>query len=254
MEQARLLPDRVSIAGFGKGLNLVPVHLEWGPAGLREGGRLADVVVVVDVLSFSTAVVAAVEAGVDVYPQRGEDAYTPRIAERLGAHRAGPRGRGPSLSPASLACLPTGDRVLLPSPNGGRLSLAAAATGATVVAGCLRNATAVGAWLAERPRRIVVVAAGEQWRDGAPRLAVEDLLGAGAVLAASGQTLSAEARVAAGAFNAARRHLAALLHSCTSGRELAAQGYAHDVHWAADVDASSVVPVLVDGAFRAFAP
>src|SRR3989442_814510 len=78
------LPDQASIAGLAAGHTLVPVHLEWGWAGLREGGRLADVVVVVDVLSFSTAVAAAVAAGVDVYPLRPHERYAERMAERLG--------------------------------------------------------------------------------------------------------------------------------------------------------------------------
>ncbi|MGH9280511.1 MAG: 2-phosphosulfolactate phosphatase [Acidimicrobiales bacterium] len=229
----------------------MPVHLEWGRDGLREGGRLADVVVVVDVLSFSTAVTAAAESGVVVYPLRENDDYGPRVADKLGAHLADRRGGPASLSPRSLAQLPSGDRVVLPSPNGGRLALEAAAAGATVVVGSLRNASAVGAWLSGRPRRGVVVAAGEQWRDGSPRFAVEDFLGAGAILAAAGHTLSAEAQVAADAFVAARPNLAAILHSCTSGRELAARGYSEDIRWAADLDASSVVPVLTDGGFRA---
>lgn len=227
------------------------MHLEWGVTGLREGGRLADVIVVVDVLSFSTAVVAAVESGVTVFPMREADDYGPRVAARLGAHLAGRRGSTVSLSPASMAGLPPGDKVVLASPNGGALSLDAAAAGATVVAACLRNASAVGAWLGGRPRRVVVLAAGERWRDGAPRFAVEDLLGAGAVLAAvSGVELSAEAQVAAEAYRAARADIGAILSSCTSGRELAARGHVGDIAWAAEIDASTVVPVLRDGAFR----
>lgn len=227
------------------------MHVEWGAAGLRESGRQADVVVVVDVLSFSTAVSVAVDRGVIVHPHRYNDDYAPRVAERLGARLAGGRGEAVSLSPPSLAGLTPGERVVLPSPNGAGLCLDAAATGATVVAGCLRNASAVGAWLALQPRRAVVIAADEHWRDGKPRFAVEDLLGAGAVLdALPDDALSAEAQVAVGAFRSARSRLVDLLRSCTSGRELAARGYAHDVRWAADLDASAYVPVLVDGAFQ----
>jgi 2-phosphosulfolactate phosphatase len=226
------------------------MHLEWGLAGLREGGRLADVVVVVDVLSFSTSVAVAVAAGVTVHPMRADDAYAPRIADRLGAHFASRRGHEVSLSPPTLARLPAGERVVLPSPNGGRLSLEAAATGATVVAGSLRNASAVGAWLAQREQRVVVVATGEEWREGTPRFAVEDLLGAGAILSSMpAEALSAEAQVAVAAFRGSRETLHELLRSCTSGRELAARGYVQDVLWAAQLDASPVIPVLVDGAF-----
>ena len=92
------------------------MHLEWGLTGLREGGRLADVVVVVDVLSFSTAVAVAVSAGVKVYPVRVADEYAAKIADRLGAKLATPRGESVSLSPPSLARLAAGTAVV-PSPQ-----------------------------------------------------------------------------------------------------------------------------------------
>ena len=124
--------------------------------------------------------------------------------------------------------------------------------GATVVAGSLRNAAVVSAFLAEQPRRVAVVAAGERWRDGTFRVATEDLLGAGAVLSgvADGD-LSAEARVAVHAFRASRADLETVLRSCTSGRGLAAVGAVDDVICAAGLDASPVLPVLRDGRFSA---
>ncbi len=226
------------------------MHLEWGRQGLREAGRQADVVVVVDVLSFTTAVTVAAERGVAVHPMRPGEPYAASVAERLGAHLAGKRGAAVSLSPLTLARLGPGERVVLPSPHGATLALEAAATGATVVAASLRNAAAVAAWLAGHQRRVVVIASGETWRDGAPRNAIEDLLGAGAVLSHfPPSTLSAEARVAAEAFRASQVELEAIMRGCTSGRELAALGYVDDVICAADLDAADVVPVLVDGAF-----
>ncbi|MGH9226302.1 MAG: 2-phosphosulfolactate phosphatase [Acidimicrobiales bacterium] len=226
------------------------MHLEWNLAGLREGGRQADVVVVVDVLSFSTAVAVAVERGVEVYPYRVNDDYAVRVAEQLGAVLARPRPAEVSLSPVSLARLEAGTRVVLPSPNGATLALEAASSGATVVAGCLRNASAVSRFLTAQQRRVVVVAAGERWRDGTFRVAVEDLLGAGAVLAGvPGADLSAEATVAVNAFRSSRPDLEAVLRSCTSGRELSAVGSTEDVLWAAALDASPVVPALRDGRF-----
>ena len=61
--------------------------------------------------------------------------------------------------------------------------------------------------------------------------------------------MSSEARVAAAAYRASRDGIAEILRSCTSGRELAARGFAEDAAWAAVVDATPVVPILVDGAF-----
>lgn len=76
-------------------------------------------------------------------------------------------------------------RLVLPSPNG---SAIASATAGTVVAACLRNATAVARWLgfrlADSGTAVTVIAAGERWPDGSLRPALEDLLGAGALLSA----------------------------------------------------------------------
>lgn len=220
------------------------MHVEWGLAGLREGGRQAEVVVVVDVLLFSTLVVMAAERGLDTWPVRAEDQYAGRIAERVGAALVvDPRD--------GLGAIASGQPLAVVSPTAA-LCLAAAASGATVVAAGLRNASAVGRWVgAGGPRRVVVAAAGERWRDGTPRVAVEDLLGAGAVLAATGfEVMSAEAQVAVAAFESSRPSLGEILRTCTSGRELAARGRGADVPRAAELDASDVVPVLRNGAFR----
>jgi 2-phosphosulfolactate phosphatase len=101
-----------------------------------------------------------------------------------------------------------------------------------------------------------VVAAGERWRGttGPLRPAVEDLLAAGAVLAAAGPPpeRSVEAAVAVGALDAlaAVGDVSAALLGCASGRELVERGRRDDVLLAAAVDATDVVPVLVDGTFR----
>lgn len=228
------------------------MHVEWGEAGLRECARAADTVVIVDVLSFCTSVSVAVDRGALVYPMRVGEQYAPQLARRLGAHLAGPRGDRFSLSPLTVGRLQAGERIVLPSPNGGGLSLAAARRGMTVVAGSLRNASAVAAWLREQRGRFVVLAAGERWRDGSLRFATEDFLGAGAILSElDPDRLSPEALVAAAAFRAARAHLAVTIRDCTSGQELAADGYTEDLEWAADLDVSGNVPILVDNAFKA---
>ena len=96
-----------------------------------------------------------------------------------------------------------------------------------------------------------MVAAGERWPDGSLRPAVEDLWGAGAVLGAlERDAMSPEARVAASAYAEVRSDLASELRDCASGRELVEAGFGRDVEIAADVDVSSVVPVLHEDAFR----
>lgn len=236
------------------------VRLEWGPVAVQALAPL-DVAVVVDVLSFSTTVTVAAEQGMAVYPFRWRDHRAAAFAQEhdaaLAVQRQDARAvGGVSLSPASVACAAGVRRVVLPSPNGSTLSALLAESGATVVAGCLRNAAAVARWLVPRleaGESVAMVPAGERWPDGSLRPAVEDLWGAGAVLdavlALGRADLSVEAAVAVAAFRGAG--LPADLTGCSSGIELGAAGFPEDVSIAGELDASDAVPVLSDGAFRA---
>ncbi len=119
------------------------VMSEWGLAGVEALKGQISVLVIVDVLSFSTAVDIAVSRGAVVFPtaEHGPDAEA--MAARIGAVLA-QRQRSvtvPSLSPASLLDVADGLKLVLPSPNGARLSLAGGAL--PVLAGSLRNAGAV---------------------------------------------------------------------------------------------------------------
>ncbi|MFJ9824143.1 2-phosphosulfolactate phosphatase [Streptomyces sp. NPDC101160] len=236
------------------------VSFGWGPVDARRLGARAECVVVVDVLSFTTAVGVAVEAGTAVHPYAWADetagAYAREHDAVLAVGRRAATAHHPwSLSPAALRAAPAPARLVLPSPNGSTIAAEAGRSGATVVAASLRNATAVARRLADRPEaRIAVVAAGERWPDGSLRPALEDLLGAGAVLAAlhallPGATLTPEATAAATLWTATKDPAAAL-HGCDSGRELYEYGYPQDVEVAAETDSSATVPVLVDGAFQ----
>jgi 2-phosphosulfolactate phosphatase len=227
-------------------------RLEWGVTGVRVLAPVVDLVVVVDVLSFSTAVTVAVERGARVIPYPFRDGTARAYAKSIGATLASPnRGApGPTLSPSSLLGLRPGDLLVLPSPNGAACAVAAAEAGAMVVAGSLRNASAVGRLVAAHGGASAIIAAGETWPDGGLRPAVEDLVGAGAILAmVEPAGLSPEARGAVGAFHTARARLAAILRDSASGRELIGAGFEPDVELAADHDATDLVPVLVDGAF-----
>lgn len=223
------------------------VRVDWGRAGARELGRRCPIVVVCDVLSYSTAVSIATARGVAVWPHAWDDppGAAARAAE-VGALLAGPRGSDVSLAPGSLAVLPAGTDVVLPSPNGAACVLAAAATGATVVAGSLRNASAVARWIADDRGDVGLVAAGERWPDGSLRPSYEDWVGAGTIagLLADRFVWSAEAEAAAVAARVRRS-----LFEVASGIELEERGYDRDVLMAEDVDADDVVPVLVDGRF-----
>jgi 2-phosphosulfolactate phosphatase len=236
-------------SGFG-------IRFGWGPNDLRRLAPGADVVVIVDVLSFSTAVDVALGRGAIVLPYARHDGTEQEFAaandavvasqrrtstasnpveaaadddasrpadtaptarptdapSRTGSSdtpsttRPGDRPSptaptdGPwtpeptgeadtvppgwSLSPASLTTIEAGTRLVLPSPNGSALAFGAndAGAGAVLVA-CLRNASATAQACIDADI-VAVIAAGERWRGatGPLRPALEDLLGAGAVI------------------------------------------------------------------------
>lgn len=236
-------------------------RFDWGLDGLDALAPHCDVIVVVDVLRFTSAVSAAIEAGAVVLPFRWCDDRARSHAEQHGAVLAGRReDGGPSLSPTDLLHLAAGARLVLPSPNGSTIASTAAERGVPfVLAGSLRNASAT----ARRARALAhdgaigVVAAGERWGDGGPlRPALEDLVGAGAILAAldpsgsaSEPRCSPEAAAARAAFVAARVDLVGVLAGCASGRELAALGCGDDVATAATLDATRLAAQLIDGGF-----
>ncbi|GAT72111.1 phosphosulfolactate phosphohydrolase [Microbacterium sp. HM58-2] len=207
------------------------VRLDWGVDGLA---RLApaDVVVLVDVLRFSSTLPDTVAAGVVV---------------------------------------PLADAVEW-SSNGAAV-VAAAAPAATVLVGGIRNAAAVARSIATIQERrqartsVSVIAAGEVAAEGGLRFAVEDQLGAGAIIAALTDLgidhTAPDAAVAAEGFRALRGALRHLLTASGSGRELeigvastarmARSGITPaSVADAAALDAVDVVPMLADGVFVAF--
>lgn len=240
--QGRGVPAWARQANYG-------VRFQWGQLvtpTLTEG-----VCVVVDVLRFTTAVEAAVTRGVAVYPYRWREATAAAFADSVKALLADGRDpAGPSLSPSSMDGLPPGASLVLPSPNGSTCALLASQAGARVVAGCLRNAAAVAAWADKAGGPVTVIACGEKWPDGSLRPALEDLLGAGAILAAMTGESSPEALAAIAAFRDAAHRLPQTLSQCASGRELTEKGWQADIGYAAELNVSTTVPVLTNGAFR----
>jgi 2-phosphosulfolactate phosphatase len=224
------------------------VRFDWGPAAIAALG--GDMVVVVDVLRFTTAVDAAVSRDAHVYPYRWRDASAGRFAAEVGAELADSAGdAGLSLSPRSLLGLEPGAKIVLPSPNGSTCAVVASEAGMTVVAACLRNAGAVAAWLNNCPGPVTVIACGERWPDGSLRPCLEDYLGAGAVVAGLAGDRSPEARAAAAAWHDAEPNVAGVLWSTASGRELQERGWAADLDAAAAVNISQSVPALTGDAF-----
>jgi 2-phosphosulfolactate phosphatase len=239
-------------AGFG-------IRLDWGPVGAARLATDTGALVVVDVLSFTTAVSVALDRGTAVCPTTLTGRRAVELAGELGAALAVPRDemspeRPWSLSPAALRTAPAPELLVLPSPNG---SSVAAASAGVVLAACLRNSTAVGGWLARhyatKDHPVVIIPAGERWPDGSLRPALEDLLGAGAlveaIIRAGGTDPSPDAEAARAAFLGVRS-LQEAVRACASGVELAERGCAQDVEIALELDQSGEVPILSGGAFR----
>ena len=231
-----------------------PVRFDWGWRGCREAAARGHVVVVVDVLRFSTAVVTAASRGIIVVPASDADDLD-GMCRRHDARRV-----EQPLLPATYESLPPGSRVIVRSPNGATCVRLAAGAGRSpaVLVGALVNASAVAARVNRLLRDgttsgVTVIACGERWAapadddDGPLRVAIEDLLGAGAILSRIDGELSPEARLCALTYRASEGELLDLLLGCGSGRERVALGDRASVERAAEVDRYDVVPVLRDG-------
>ena len=237
------------------------VHVEWGPVGARLAAERRDLVVIVDVLAFSTSVVLVADRGgiplsysaAELDAMGGRDRAAAELrAEVVAKDRAATTARF-SLSPASLATVGPGDRVIFTSLNGAACT-SAASQAPLVVVGALTNRSAVADSVRRALRggvatRCTIVACGERWTSVADepdslRPSVEDLLGAGAIASAARDLrLSPEAAVAASTFDALADRIPEALRACLSGRELIERGFPEDVELAARVDSSSAVPV-----------
>ncbi len=226
------------------------IRCEWGEHGVAVLAPISDAVIIVDVLSFSTCVDIAVNQGAIIFPYawRGETAAV--YAASVGAELAAPSRSNTTyaLSPESLLNIRKGTRLVLPSPNGATLTLATKPT--PVLAGCLRNAQAVALAANQYGRKIAVIAAGERWKpDHSLRPAVEDLIGAGAIINYLAGSLSPEAMSAAAIFREIKPGIGDYLRQCSSGKELIERGFENDVILASQLNVSECAPVLINDAY-----
>lgn len=224
------------------------VRCEWGKQGVLQLAPISDVVILVDVLSFSTCVDIATSRGAVIYPYLWKDESAKAFAQSVNAELADKRGSSRySLSPTSLTLASEAIRLVLPSPNGSALSLAADAT--PTLTGCLRNCRAVALAAMSYGSQIAVVPAGEKWGDDSLRPSFEDLIGAGAIMSYFEGTLSPEAQSAVAVYRGIQQDLEHIIKQCSSGKELIERGFEQDVELAAELNVSDCVPTLVDGAY-----
>ncbi len=226
------------------------IRFEWGLEGALRLAPVSDVLIVVDVLSFSTCVDISVSRGAAVLPYAGESNLLGEYARLKNARPAATTrcvSGGFSLSPQSLLNLPSGYRLVLPSPNGAALCMAVGST--KTLAGCLRNCRAVAQAAINLGKTIAVIAAGERWPNGALRPCLEDLLGSGAILQNLPGRRSPEADAALAVFEKFSSQIESALLWCSSGKELIERGFKQDVVLAGECNVSGTVPLLVNEAF-----
>jgi 2-phosphosulfolactate phosphatase len=236
-------------------------RIDWGRRGVREAAERGDVLVIVDTLSFSTAVGTAVYYGGIIYPCSKTDDFK-ELAKQIGGEVAVGRKEVPhqgrfSLSPLTYLNVEPGTRIVLSSPNGATCSRYAQAVPYLFV-GALVNAKGVAAMVTAvldmTDLCVTVIACGERWRtlseDGELRMAIEDYLGAGAILSYLQHSKSPEARVCEGSFKHAQNDLLAILWECGSGRELREIGFGEDVEHSSRLNLYDAVPVMRGGCLQ----
>jgi 2-phosphosulfolactate phosphatase len=233
------------------------VQLAWGRRGAQDAAARGDILVVVDTLRFSTAAATAAHHGALIYPCGTDEALYSAVALRVGGevalhHAASSAPTRFSLSPRSFLAVEAGARVVLPSPNGSTCSQYGSRAPALFV-GAPVNARAVAEAVshllnANKRLSVTVLACGERWRvpdeEGALRFAIEDYLGAGAILSALPFSQTMEAQVCAATFRAMQDRLDAALWECESGQELRAKGLGEDVRFAAQLNLYDTAPIL----------
>ncbi|WP_100012034.1 2-phosphosulfolactate phosphatase [Lentibacillus sediminis] len=231
-------------------------RVEWGRRGAREASERGDIVIIVDVLSFSSTVISALNYGAMIFP------YPPHLdgkkfAEQvnaeytLGRAEAAKVGK-PSLSPVSFNQEHANRKYVLSSRNGSFCTWIASKVPALLIGGLL-NASSVAS-LANQLRsqvkaNITVVPCGEQWvgvnkNEDSLRPSIEDYLGAGAILSELKGDKSPEAEVCIGAFEYGRHKIGELVWESGSGRELRERGFEADVKHCSQLNVYQSVPKL----------
>lgn len=227
-------------------MNIEVVQL---PKDLRDHHLVDRAVAVFDVLRATTSMTAALSAGVSGI----------RIFARLDdARDAAGSFHGPKILCGESACLPpegfdlgnspgaferskhAGRTMFMCTTNGTR-ALVATASASRVFAGAIVNASAVAKVLGAAGRDVTLLCAGT---DG--EVAAEDLIGAGAVIAAMGgaNLVGEPANVAERLFAGNRDNLHAALADAAGGRNVIRAGLPEDVAFAAVLDRFDVVGEL----------
>lgn len=228
------------------------------PDDLRPADIENRAVAVFDVLRATTSMTAALAAGVSeiqIFPDvtsAAAAAGTSTIKRLLCGETncLAPPGFDLGNSPATFRReLHEGHTAFLVTTNGTRAIIAARRAAALFVGG-LVNATAVARRLADTGLDITLLCAGTQGN-----VAMEDLLGAGAVLDTLIRTHAAHshgdiAHIALRLFNASRDNLSEALALAQGGQNVIAAGLANDIDFCAALDSLDIVGRVYDDPLR----
>jgi 2-phosphosulfolactate phosphatase len=238
------------------------VNVDFGPEGARAASAKGDLVVIVDVLRFSTTVCTAIANGFTIIPCATK-ARAEEIARETGATVSGKTGVARySLSPLDYVNPKNTEEVILISPNGAGCAEALADRAVGFI-GCFLNARALARVLnsvaAASAKDITLIAAGEVREDQEDdlktrRFAIEDYLGCGIILSELKMRMTAEAELCMRAFDASNHDYAGLIRASLSGQYLINRGLEFDISHAVQKNIYGTVPVLEQGRFISFNP
>ncbi|MFH1701659.1 MAG: 2-phosphosulfolactate phosphatase [Candidatus Zixiibacteriota bacterium] len=237
-------------------------HFDWFPKGALKAADQGDIVIIVDVLSFSTTVAYAVSNSAIIIPY-----YHPNMAEEIAfrekaiisVSRSEVPSKGKySLSPATFLDIKAGEKVVLVSPNGARCCLNSNGAFEIIIGGFI-NAKAVCVYAMEimksSGKSVTVIACGEREYEsfeGELRKADEDYLGAGAIISQLPCEKTNEAALCENYFIKHKDNLENEVSKCKSGLELSEWGYNKDVELAIKLNCLEVVPVYKNGIIASF--
>ncbi len=238
-------------------------HFDWGVHGVKQAVKKGDIIIIVDVLSFSTSVAIAVKNSAFIFPAlSNEDAVN--IKDQFNTEISVKRNEVPSkgnfsLSPATYYEIEPETKIALLSPNGATCTKQVD-NSQSVFCGALVNCSTVAEAAfneaVKQNSNITVIACGERLKGTDDiykiRMAVEDYLGAGAILSKIPLPKTAESIVCENAYGKLVNHVPDLIWKCESGVELREINFGNDIHIATNLNSIPVAPVYRNGFYQDF--
>ena len=225
----------------------LPVDVVLRPADLIERQVLDRAVVVFDVLRATTTMAAALAAGVReirIFPDKDAAIDAARRFDHpkllCGEENClAPIGFDLGNSPGAFSQAHAGQTMFMSTTNGCKAILAAR-NAARLCIGALVNASAAAAIAIEARLPVTLLCAGTNGQ-----IAMEDLLGAGAVLEAMDRQIGISAEsdrvpIALNLFKATRSNLSHILRESMGGKNVVAAGLEGDIEFAARIDSLNI--------------